>query len=74
MKIGKTEINICPYCGGLDLRYGYQSGNCRMYGAPRFLENQETIHHLICADCGGIIFSWVKNPRKYSKVIPDKSI
>lgn len=51
MIIGKIEINTCPYCGGIDLRYGYQSGNCRMYGASGFLENQELIHHLICADC-----------------------
>lgn len=36
MKIGKVEIDICPYCKGDDFRYGYQSGDSRLYGAPGF--------------------------------------
>ena len=71
MDIGRIKIDSCKYCGGVDLRYGYQSGNNRMYGAPGFLENQEPIHHLICADCGAVVFSWLKNPRKYSRNVPE---
>ena len=63
-KIGKVEISSCPYCEGTDIRYGYQSGDCRLYGASGFLDNQEPIHHLVCAECGAIIFTWVTNPRK----------
>ena len=48
MKIGKIVIDICPYCGGTNFRYGYQSGDCRLYGANSFLNNQEPIHHLVC--------------------------
>lgn len=50
MIIGKVEINSCKYCGGNDFRYGYQSGNSRLCGASGFLENQEPIHHLVCAE------------------------
>lgn len=57
MKIGKVEISSCPYCEGTDIRYGYQSGDCRLYGASGFLDNQEPIHHLVCAECGAIIFT-----------------
>lgn len=74
MTIGKVEINSCQYCGGDDFRYGYQSGNSRLCGASGFLENQEPIHHLVCAECGAIVFSWITNPRKYSKGIPESSI
>ena len=73
MIIGKVEINSCKYCNGTDFRYGYQSGDSRMYGAPKFLDNQEPIHHLLCADCGAVVFSWITNPKKYSKDIPENS-
>ena len=73
MKIGKVEINACQYCSGKDIRYGYQSGDSRMNGASGFLENQEPIHNLICAECGAVIFSWITNPRKYSKEIPENT-
>ena len=72
MKIGKVEIDICPYCKGDDFRDGYQSGDSRLYGAPGFLENQEPIHHLVCAQCGAILFTWISNPRKYSKNLPSE--
>lgn len=73
MKIGKNEINRCQYCGGSEFRYGYQSGDSRLCGAPGFLENQEPIHYLICAECGAVVFSWVTNPRKYPKSVPEDS-
>lgn len=74
MKIGRVEINSCPYCKGTDFRYGRQSGDSRLDGALGFLDNQEPIHYLICADCGSIVYSWITNPRKYPKEIPDRAI
>lgn len=74
MKIGVVEIPECPYCGSDDLRYGYFSGDTRMYGAPGFLENQEEVHHIMCAFCGSIVYSWVKNPRKYSQSVPKEAL
>lgn len=73
MDMGKIKINSCQYCGGTDFRYGCQSGNSRMGGAPGFLDNQEPIHHLICADCGAVVFSWLTNPRKYPRDVPENS-
>lgn len=73
MKIGRVEINSCSYCGGNDFRYGHQNYHNRMYGAPSFLGNQEVIHYLICAECGAVVFTWVRNPKKYSKNIQEKS-
>lgn len=70
----KSEIKSCQYCGGEDFRYGYPSGDSRLGGAPGFLEDQEPIHYLVCAECGAIIFSWVTNPRKYSKKVLEKSV
>lgn len=55
MKIGRVEIKSCQYCGGEDFRYGYHSGSSRLDGAPGFLEDQEPIHHLVCAECGAIM-------------------
>lgn len=74
MKIGKVKIDTCKYCGGKDFRYGFQSGSCRLDGAPGFLEDLEPIHHLVCAECGAVLFTWVKNPRKYPKKIPPNVI
>ena len=74
MTIGKIKIDICQYCGGSDIRYGYLNGYSRLQGTPGFADNDEPIHHLICAECGAIIFSWITNPRKYSKNIPDGAI
>ena len=73
MDIGKIKVDYCQYCGGTDFRYGYQSGDNRMYGAPGFLNEQEPIHHLICADCGAVVLSWITNPRKYPKNVPERS-
>ena len=73
MIIGKVKIDSCQYCGGEDFRYGYQSGDNRLYGAPGFLENQEPIHQWVCSECGAILFSWITNPRKYSKKVPEDS-
>ena len=74
MKIGRVEIKTCPYCGGNDFRYGCQSGNSRLSGASGFLEDQEPLHHLVCAECGAVVFTWLTNPRKYSRNIPNDSI
>lgn len=74
MRIGTIEIAKCQYCGCDDLRYGYYSGNARMLGAPEFVENQEITHHIMCASCGSIIYSWVKNPRKYPSIVPDSAV
>lgn len=63
----ERAVKSCQYCGVEDYRYGYQSGDSRLGGALGFLEVQEPIHYLVCAECGAIIFSWVTNPRKYSK-------
>ncbi len=73
MKIGKVEISSCKYCGCSDFRYGYQSGHSRLSGAPGFLEDQEPIHYLVCAECGAVLFSWITNPRKNSKTVPENS-
>lgn len=64
MKISNIEITQCQHCGGKDLRYE----------AKGFLENQEPIHHIMCGICGSIIHSWIVNPRKYSKKVPEDAI
>lgn len=73
MKIGKVEINKCPYCGGTDIRYGKLDGTARLQHQGGFLEDQESVHCLICAECGSIVYAWVKNPRKYEKKVPENS-
>ena len=28
-----------------------------------FLEDQESLHYLLCAECGAILFTWITYPR-----------
>ena len=73
MKIGKVDIDICKFCGSNDFRYGYQSGDSRLSGTQGFLNNQEPIHHLICAECGAIVFCGLLIPENilviYRKIL-----
>ncbi len=34
----ERAVKSCQYCGVEDFRYGYQSGDSRLGGAPGFLE------------------------------------
>ena len=71
MGFSPKSIESCKYCGEKDLRYGYLSGYSRLSGAAGFLENQEPIHCLVCGCCGSIVYSWITNPKKYPKAIPE---
>ena len=73
MDFSPKSIESCKYCGGKDLRYGYLPGNSRLIGAPGFLEDQELIHCLVCGSCGSVVYSWITNPKKYPKTIPEST-
>ena len=56
----------CPYCGGTEMIEAFQSA----YGAVAATSNKlggRTLYHSICAGCGSVVRSYVKEPEKLLK-------
>ena len=65
-KLHSIQINKCPFCGGTEFVYGYQSG----YGAVtdnESLMSWQVLRHVICRNCGSVVHSYVDAPEKLLK-------
>ena len=60
------KINQCPFCGGTEFVYGYQSGYGAVTGNQTLLSDQ-WLYHVICRNCGSVVHSYVNNPEKLLK-------
>lgn len=55
----------CPYCGGYEYVEGKQDGYSAISPADKVLTfKSQSLYHQICLNCGAIVKSYVKNPRK----------
>ncbi len=55
----------CPYCGKEELVEGKQEGYASIAPANKVLTfKSQTLYHLICLNCGAIVKSYVKEPKK----------
>ncbi|MCM1052863.1 MAG: hypothetical protein NC483_02670 [Ruminococcus sp.] len=56
---------ICPYCGGKEFVKAKHNGYGNVYPASkRITTKEQKLYHIICLDCGTVVRSFVKNPRK----------
>ena len=58
-----TKLTECPKCGGKELGKGKHSGSGSMF--PYNKAFGVDVEHIICTECGFIIESYVKNPKKF---------
>lgn len=58
-----AKVTECPKCGEKELGKGKQSGNGAVYSDNTILG--VAVEHIICTECGYIIESYVKNPKKF---------
>lgn len=55
----------CPYCGKEEFVEGKQEGYASIAPANKVLTfKSQTLYHLICLNCGAIVKSYVKEPKK----------
>jgi hypothetical protein len=64
--IHPVQIKECPFCKGTEFVYGYQGGYGVVTGSDSIWSSQ-TLHHIICRNCGSVVHSYVENPEKLLK-------
>ena len=57
-------VQACPKCGANEIGKGKQNSYANMFPVGKMSLGSE-IEHLLCMNCGYIIESYVKNPRKF---------
>ncbi len=60
----EIKYEKCPHCGSKENVIGKQDGYAAITPNKIFTMKQEAIYHVICLNCGTIIRSYVKEPRK----------
>ena len=57
-------VQACPKCGANEIGKGKQNSYANMFPVGKMSLGSE-IEHLLCTNCGYIIESYVKSPRKF---------
>lgn len=60
-----TKVVECPKCGGTELGKGKHSGYAVMSPVNKKISLGSDIEYILCTDCGFIIESYVKSPKKF---------
>ena len=68
---GATKVNQIPvkrrqYCGGKDIRVGWQHDALVTFKRNSLLGNR--LKFLICGNCGAVLYQCVAEPRKFPQV------
>ena len=59
------KIQKCPYCEGKEFVEAVQSGYSALAPVDKILTfKSQALYHIICFNCGAVIKSYVKNPKK----------
>ena len=58
------DYEKCPHCGSCNNVIGKQSGYARVTANKCVTFKEQTLYHIICLDCGTIIRSFIKNPKR----------
>lgn len=59
------HVKKCTYCSSTNLGLGYQMGNAQVYPdlyAFHSTRSGSVIEHILCKDCGAVLYSYVRNP------------
>lgn len=60
-----NEVEKCPYCGSKEFVEGKQDGYSVLTPADKFMTlKSQVIYHVICLNCGAVVKSYVKQPKK----------
>ena len=60
-----NSIEKCPYCGEKEFVEGIQSGYASVVPANKVLTfKSQVLYHIICLNCGAIVKSYIKEPKK----------
>lgn len=62
------EATECPKCGGKELGRGKHSGYAAMFPYDRGFFGSD-VEYIICTECGFIIESYVKKPKKFKRLL-----
>ena len=63
--------DICPKCGYKEFVEGSQMNYGAVWPNKIFTLRRESLHHIICLNCGTVVRSYVKNP--HNLVIKNKN-
>ena len=59
----QLSVNQCRFCGGRDIRIGWQSDALVTFKRNGLLGNR--IKFLICGNCGAILYQCVAEPHRF---------
>lgn len=60
-----NSVDKCPYCGGKEFIEGKQDGYSTVVPANKVITfKSQNLYHLICTNCGAVVKSYVKEPKK----------
>lgn len=55
----------CPFCGSSEFVEGKQEGYASVGPSNKTLTfKSQVLYHVICLNCGAVVKSYVKNPKK----------
>lgn len=63
----KIVISTCPYCKSQNLALGFQNDKGSVYADIRGGVFGSQIEHIICKDCGSIVYSRVIKPDMFKE-------
>jgi len=63
--MNQLPVNQCRFCGGRDIRVGWQSDALVTFKRNGLLGNR--IKFLICGNCGTILYQCVAEPHRFPK-------
>lgn len=63
----------CPYCGSKMLVYGYQNDSANVFTDVRGSVFGSPIEHIICRNCGSIVYSRVVKPEMFKDFVSEEA-
>lgn len=63
----------CPYCGSKMLVYGYQNDSANVFTDVRGSVFGSQIEHIICRNCGSIVYSRVMKPEMFKDFVSEEA-
>lgn len=63
----------CLYCGSEEFVEAKQDGYSSVAPIKAFTFKSQTLYHTICLNCGSVVKSYVKNPKKLLTKEKEKS-
>jgi DNA-directed RNA polymerase subunit RPC12/RpoP len=69
----KIVFEECPYCNSKLLVYGYQHNNANVFSDVRGGVFGSPVQHIICRECGSIIYSSVVRPEVFKECVTDEA-